>query len=253
MVISNNTYPLNVLSTLGISVKTEKGKASLPEALSNYLDTIIKANELENLFEAAPQVINAAEEIAKQDPRVALNALLAMTKSSDLMGEQVGLSSCAGEEGAKKADPRLLKMHQASKDLYTKIAGQVGIVDNGLFLSIQDRTKFNAFLKNMADQKVEIGEKEKEYFNNLLIDDLTFLTGTLQSKPLDANKLLESAETIRLIKDGLGIENITTSTTQTEIPLKRIPVGLRAIAFDVQEDKEPKLLQPLLNILSFIE
>ena len=105
----------------------------------------------------------------------------------------------------------------------------------------------------MADQKVEIGEKEKEYFNNILIDDLTFLTGTLQSKPLDANKLLESAETIRLIKDGLGIENITTSTTQTEIPLKRIPVGLRDIAFDVQEDKEPKLLQPLLKILSFIE
>lgn len=255
MTISNNSYPLNVLSTLGISVKPQEGKASLPKDLGNYLDKIIQADDLASLFQAAPQVINSAAEIAVQDPRVALNALLAMNKSTDLMGEQVGLSSFAGEEGAKKADPRLLKMHHDQKNLYTKIAGQVGISDNGLSLDIIQRDDLNQFLKNLADKGVELTQADKEFFHELLRDDLFTLLASIDEDVQDKNtdKLFAQAETIRLISRELGVENLPRSSDGQEIPLNGLHRGICAVALDVQDGRNSTMLEPLKAILVHVE
>jgi hypothetical protein len=253
MVISNNFYPLNVLSTLGISRLKDFDGPKLPEQLANYLDQIIQGDDHKSLKELAPKVIEAAEEIAKTNPIVALNALNALMGSHD---REMQNDYSQMQPGAnQKAFDRINQYIVGQRDCYVKIASDAGISSSGLLITISDQNKFDNFMDNLKAHKDKISEDQKAFFYEFMSDlGMKIMTSIWDND--DSNAFGKHEKHLAHL-EAIGINKVTKYHGDIPIDmanLKELVEGMKlGLAHNDQDavnhmkEEIEKILQPLFT------
>jgi hypothetical protein len=239
-VLSQNSYPLNILNRLGIEIPgLTKSEIKLPEAMANYLDTIIREGDQSSLTTLAPQLITGAEKIALENPRVAFNALSALKSTND---KEAGADMQSTADGANVAAlQNIARYNSSQKQIYARIAANIGIKDNGLAFEIINRENYNQFLES-AKTTIGLEKDQKDILNQITNDDLFTLSLQLNSQesPITTEEL--SAYRVSFIKlRNLGLDSIEFESGK-ELSVNKIIAGIAMINSNPEQSEQKKKL-----------